>query len=70
MVEGTGCYFIELMAGSNLHNTTVDTSIIDNRTFNVSEVIPDPSGGTVIDVEARLAITDVLDKLQTIGILE
>lgn len=37
---------------------------------NIQDHIADPSGGTIVDIQARAAIVDIIDALEALGFLK
>jgi hypothetical protein len=68
--NGDGWQFLKPFEGMVVRNKAIGVSEIytDNQWFN-SPSISDPTGGTVIDAEARLAITALFSHLRNIGLI-
>lgn len=67
---GASWRFIAFVSGSQIYRT--DSNIVSSRSGNgwhMPTVIPEPQGGSVIDVEARGAIALILSEMKTRGLL-
>lgn len=66
---GGAWHFIAPTEGMVIFDRTTDRLTIFRSQWHPAALVPLPSGGTVIDSEARTAITALIAALQTMGVL-
>lgn len=65
---GGGWHFITPRVGMRLFDIAADTTLFFHSGWQIAAVPTDPANGTVIDVEARAAVSQLIDALRESGI--